>query len=142
MPATDRRTGIEVIDRDECLALARAEAVGRLAVVDHGRPHVVPVNFVLDGEDVVFRSFPGTKLDRLARGPVCFEVDRIDTARRSGWSVVMHGRGEEVTRWDPAALRDRLSQLGVDPWAPGDKPHLVRIVTSTITGRRVRPPAG
>ena len=138
MYASDRRTGIEVIHRDECLALAATQPVGRLAVVDHGRPHVVPVNFVLDGEDVVFRSFPGTKVDRLLDGPVCFEVDDVDAATRTGWSVVIHGRGEEVTRWDPAERRERLERLGVDPWAEGEKPHLVRIVAATVTGRRVR----
>ena len=141
MFATDRRTGIEVISRAECLELMATEPVGRLAVVDHGSPHVVPVNFVLDGEDVIFQSFAGTKVERLATGPVCFEVDRVDPATRSGWSVVIHGRGEEVTRWDPRERQERLEHLGVDPWASGEKPHLVRIVASTITGRRIRPSA-
>ena len=139
MFTTDRRTGIEVIDREECLALVASEPLGRLGAVDHGRPHVVPVNFVLDGEQIVFRSFPGTKVDRLAAAPVCFEVDHVDPATRSGWSVVIHGRAEEVTRWDPPDRRSRLEHLGVGPWAAGDKPHLVRIVPATITGRRVRP---
>src|SRR5262249_15027106 len=59
----DPRTQLEVLDRDECLALLARESLGRLAVVsDDGRPYVFPVNFALDGAAVVFRTDHGTKL--------------------------------------------------------------------------------
>jgi uncharacterized protein len=139
MPIIDSRTGIQVIDRDECLQLLADQQVGRLAVVQAGRPHILPVNYVLDGEGVVFRTAAGTKLEATTRAPVAFEVDAIEPGTRSGWSVVVHGLAQEVTRLDRPDLQRRLAALPLDPWAPGDKPHLVRIAPSSITGRRLSP---
>jgi nitroimidazol reductase NimA-like FMN-containing flavoprotein (pyridoxamine 5'-phosphate oxidase superfamily) len=136
--AVSPTTGIEVVARHECVALLGTQQVGRLALIDSGRPHIVPLNYALDGESVVFRSFPGTKIDRLTAGPVAFEVDEVDPRTRSGWSVVVHGRAEEVTAYDHADLRERIAHLDLRPWAPGDKPHLVRIIPKSITGRRIR----
>ena len=139
MKMTDRRTGIEVLDRGECLRLLATQEVGRIAVVDHGNPHIFPVNFVLDGDAVVFRTAVGTKLDASSRSLVAFEVDQLDTANRSGWSVVVHGWAQEVTDYDRADLVDRVRNLVLSPWAESDKPHLVRVAGHTITGRRVAP---
>ena len=133
----DERAGIEVVPRDECLRLLSEEVVGRIGFVVAGQAEVLPVNYVLDGEAVVFRTAAGTKLDWATRGPVVFEVDRIDRASRAGWSVIMHGRAEEVTSFDHVELQERVGALPVDPWAPGEKRHLVRIVAGAITGRRV-----
>lgn len=130
-------TGIEIIDRDECLTLLQGEEVGRLAVLDGGRPLILPVNYVLDGEDVVFRTAPGTKLDQGPRAPVCFEIDGFDRPHHAGWSVVVSGRLEEVTAYR-GELFARASHLPVHPWADGAKDHLMRVVPSTITGRRIR----
>jgi nitroimidazol reductase NimA-like FMN-containing flavoprotein (pyridoxamine 5'-phosphate oxidase superfamily) len=126
MRQVDARTGIEVMDRDECMFQLAGERVGRLAVVESGTPVIYPVNFVLDGSDVVFRSDDGTKVDAGLRAPVCFEVDRFDAPAREGWSVVISGRLEE----------ERVLDLTVDGWV-GPKPRAFRIVADRITGRRV-----
>jgi nitroimidazol reductase NimA-like FMN-containing flavoprotein (pyridoxamine 5'-phosphate oxidase superfamily) len=133
----DAATGLQVIAREDCVRLLATQEVGRLAMVDGGRPHLVPVNYAMDGECVVFRSFPGTKIARLGRSSVAFEVDELDRTARRGWSVVVHGRAEEVTAWDSADTRARVAGLDLLPWADGDKPHFVRIVPQTITGRRI-----
>jgi nitroimidazol reductase NimA-like FMN-containing flavoprotein (pyridoxamine 5'-phosphate oxidase superfamily) len=138
MKLVDERTGVEIIEREECLRLLGREVIGRIGFVDRGQPEVLPVNYVLDGEDVVFRTAEGTKLRTLGRAAVVFEVDRVDPADRSGWSVVVHGVAEQITVFDRVELRARAAALPIDPWAPGEKPHLVRIVPRTITGRRVR----
>lgn len=130
-------TGIEVIDCDECVALLAGDEVGRLAVIDGGRPLILPVNYVLDGEDIVFRTAPGTKLAQGPRSPVCFEIDGFDRAHHAGWSVVVTGRLDELTPYD-GELFTRASHLPVHPWASGAKDHVMRIVASTITGRRIR----
>jgi nitroimidazol reductase NimA-like FMN-containing flavoprotein (pyridoxamine 5'-phosphate oxidase superfamily) len=132
------RNGLEMLDRDECLRLLDGEEVGRLAVVKGGAPVVFPVNFVLDGDVVVFRTDGGTKLAAAGRAPACFEVDWFDRRRRAGWSVVVAGRLEEVTVYDGAAL-ERVRRLEVDPWAAGEKAHWLRLVPGRITGRRVGP---
>jgi hypothetical protein len=137
MKLVDDRSGIEVISREECLGLLADEVVGRIGFVVAGQAEVLPVNYVLDGDAVVFRTAAGSKLDGATRAPVVFEVDSIDRVTRSGWSVIMHGLAQEVTSFDRVEMRERVSALPIDPWAPGDKRHLVRIVPGSITGRRV-----
>ncbi|MGH9177242.1 MAG: pyridoxamine 5'-phosphate oxidase family protein [Acidimicrobiales bacterium] len=136
MDTIDTRTGLQSIERDECLRLLAAENVGRLAVVAGGAPVVFPVNYVLEGEEIFFRTDQGTKLDAGPRAPVCLEIDAIDRDARTGWSVVASGTLEEVTRYDPARRR-RVRSLPVDPWAGGAKDHWMRLVPSRITGRRI-----
>src|SRR5215510_8319698 len=101
----DARTGLEVLDHDECVRLLASDEVGRLALVDGGAPVVFPVNYRLDGEAIVFRTGAGTKLAIGPRGPVAFEVDAFDRPTRTGWSVLATGRLEEVTHFDPHTLQ-------------------------------------
>src|SRR4051812_40764712 len=137
MKLVDRRTGVEVVDTAECLRLIASEEVGRLAVVSGGQPHVIPVNYVVDGDTIVFRSADGTKLQAALEGPVAFEVDHFDRAGRGGWSVVVHGRAEVVTAAAPPADAARLIGLAPEPWADFPKEHLVRILPRSFTGRRI-----
>src|SRR5437763_13797599 len=96
MTRTTAAVAVE-IDRDECLQLLRSQPVGRVAMTTpDDSPLVVPVNYVVDGEFVVFRSDPGTKLRLLAARPVSFQVDFIDWFHRSGWSVLGRGRAYEA----------------------------------------------
>jgi nitroimidazol reductase NimA-like FMN-containing flavoprotein (pyridoxamine 5'-phosphate oxidase superfamily) len=136
MRLRDARTGIELIDRALCLRLLANDEIGRLAVVSGGAPVVFPVNYVLDGEAIVFRTAPGTKLEAVGRSPVCFEIDAFDRSTRHGWSVVVSGRLEEV---DEHASKEyaRVRALGVSPWAEGERDHFLRLVPERITGRRV-----
>ena len=130
------RTGIEVLDRGTCLELLAADVVGRIGIVAHGAPIVLPINYAMDDEVVVFRTGPGSKLAAAERGPVCFEIDGFDRDARTGWSVLVSGRLEEVTRHQHGLL-ERLRDVGVSPWIPEGRDHWMRIVPSHITGRRV-----
>lgn len=130
------RTGLEWLDRDECLRLLAADEVGRLAVIVGSAPAIFPVNYRMDGGAIVFRTDPGTKLDHGPRSRACFEIDQFDRAHHRGWSVVVTGRLEEVTPYD-ARSDARVHQLPVDPWAGGEKSHWVRLVPERTTGRRV-----
>jgi nitroimidazol reductase NimA-like FMN-containing flavoprotein (pyridoxamine 5'-phosphate oxidase superfamily) len=136
----DTRTGIEVMDQDECLFLLRGEVVGRLAVVHGNRPVIYPVNFVLDGEDIVFRTNDGIKVEAGLRSPVCFEVDQVNRGTHAGWSVVVAGRLEEALPDRDEAQR-RLVELPLESWA-GPRDHVFRVVAERITGRRVGPRSG
>ena len=138
MKSIDARTGIERIDRDECLGLLAADEIGRLAVVAGRSPAVFPVNYALDGESIVFRTDEGTKLNAAERAPACFEIDSFDREHRTGWSVIAAGRLEEVTHYDAVEF-ERARRLPVDPWAGGTKAHWMRLVPDRITGRRVTP---
>jgi hypothetical protein len=62
----------------------------------------------------------GAKLTSLLRAQaVTFEVDEIDEAARSGWSVIVSGRAEEVVRPDALA---HVEALGLESWVPADLP--------------------
>ena len=137
MRLVDSRSHIEVIDRDECVRLLRTQVVGRIAFVSGRDADVLPVNYALDGDAVVLATATGSKLWSAERGPVAFEVDDTDPATRSGWSVVVHGLAQEITELDAPGLVARLRALPLNPWAGGERPHLVRIAPQTITGRRV-----
>lgn len=134
--AVATNTKIEVIGVDECMALIRADEIGRLAIIDGNRPVIFPVNYAFDGEEIVIRTAPGTKLDHGTRSTACFEIDRLDRDHHCGWSVVVIGRLEELTAYNGADF-ERASGLPLHPWAAGTKDRILRLVPSSITGRRV-----
>ena len=134
----DNRTGLEELDRTECLTLLGQAPLGRLGVVIGGRPLVFPVNFTLDGEAIVLRTNEGTKLYAARNGPVAFECDGIDGAYHTGWSVLALGEVEEVGHPSDIA---RLERLPLTPWSASAKPIWLRIRPSTLTGRRIPPHA-
>jgi nitroimidazol reductase NimA-like FMN-containing flavoprotein (pyridoxamine 5'-phosphate oxidase superfamily) len=118
----------EVLDAQECLGLLATMSVGRVAVAVPGQaPLVVPVNFALDGDVIVFRTSAGTKLEALLNHPASFQVDMIDPFHHTGWSVLVQGFAYECSSAD----------LPVEPWASGPKLHWIRLFAGSITGRRL-----
>jgi uncharacterized protein len=125
-----------VLSEGECRRLLNAGGVGRVAVNTPDGPHIVPVNYAVHDDAVVFRTTPCSILgthgwrDRLA-----FEVDHLDHQRWRGWSVVAAGPGEIVedadelaaiqTVWDPR------------PWAGGHRPLYIRLRWDRLTGRQI-----
>lgn len=128
---------LETLDSDECFRLLAAAQVGRLGVVADHYPLIIPVNFGLDRGTIVIRSSAGTKLAALEHANVTFEVDDIDSASRSGWSVLVRGQAEEVGVEHGQELLERTRATGTSPWAPGQREHWVRIIPHQITGRRI-----
>jgi uncharacterized protein len=124
---------VEVLDMDACLGLLSSRYVGRLAYVRDGLPQVLPFNYVLDDGVVVLRTGPGELVDGLPR-PAAFEVDDADTPSHRGWSVVVHGRAEEVVE---EAELEAVRALPLRPWAPGSRAHYIRVLSRSITGRRI-----
>lgn len=119
------------LTHDECFELLRTQPVGRFAAAVPGEgPIVVPVNFIVDGDVIVFRSDMGTKIAALRHGPVSFQVDWIDWMHKTGWSVLARGVAYEATHFE-------VEHLDVNPWSSGDKRHWVRLVITEITGRRI-----
>lgn len=127
--------GLEVLPFDSCLSLLGAVSVGRVGFVAGGEVLVLPVNFVLDGDSVVFRTASGSKLAGAEdTSVVAFEADNYDDITQSGWSVMVSGRAEVVE--DDAEI-GRLSRLGLYSWASAlDRPFWIRIRPTSVTGRR------
>lgn len=122
------------IPRAECLELLASQPVGRVAYCDLNGPVVLPVNHVVEGEDIIFRTSPHTELARqIRKGHIAFEVDDFDAGNQSGWSVLVHGSAEYEDSVETRPL-DRP-----EPWADGFRPLIVRITPRLITGRRVSP---
>jgi nitroimidazol reductase NimA-like FMN-containing flavoprotein (pyridoxamine 5'-phosphate oxidase superfamily) len=131
------------LDEADCWRLLATQPVGRIAVMVGHYPLVFPVNYTLDGRNILFRTGAGTKLWAFNRSNVTFEVDEIDPVHRSGWSVSVRGSAREVDlRHDMGIAVDPGPAATVDqnpPWAPGDRSHVVRIVSDAISGRRICP---
>lgn len=135
MGTTDHtQDGTEVLSSAECWRLLRTHEVGRLAVSITDHPDIFPVNYVVDGEGVVFRTGPGTKLAAsvLGRG-VAFEVDGYDPLAGEAWSVVIKGRARQIERMTEYFAADDLPLF---PWHASPKPDIVRIELGVVTGRR------
>ena len=125
--------GMEWLTEPECYQLLGATGFGRVGVSVAGVPLILPVSFAMVGDDVVFRTGEGTKLDAArAEKIMTFEVDGFDARRRAGWSVLIVGNGEEIDR---SELDGRNAER-LHPAAPGERHHVVRIRTDMITGRR------
>jgi uncharacterized protein len=130
---TAAATAVGQLVRSECITRLRQASLGRLAFLTDGWPVVVPVNYVLDGETIVFRTDPGAKLDAVLCSPrVAFEVDSFDALYTSGWSVLVHGIAKEVAGEE----RDRLAAtIRLRSWAGGPKSHWIRVPMLQVTGR-------
>ena len=130
----DLKTGMTVLEPDQCLALLRDAEVGRLAVSIRDQPDIFPVNFVVDRGTVVFRTAEGTKLAAAVLGrAVAFEVDGVDAATGEAWSVVIKGQAVEIAHMHE---RFEAADLPLYPWSNWPKPRFVRVVPESITGRR------
>ncbi len=127
--------GLEMLPFDVCLRLLGSVPVGRVGFVADGEVLVLPVNHVLDGHDVVFRTGHGSKLSAAGGGrPVTFEADDYDERTRSGWSVLVNGEAEPV--YEDTEV-DRLERHGLRPWTSGaERPFWIRIRALSVTGRR------
>lgn len=124
---------------DTCATLLASHEVGRVAVCTHDGPRIVPINYVVVDDSVVFRTTPYSILGmRSWSGQMAVEIDEFEPERKSGWSVVATGRGEVVE--DSAELR-RI-QMGPNPlpWAGGQRWLYVRLRWSDLTGRSVGAP--
>lgn len=128
--------GLEILPLTECMRLLASVPVGRVAFHADGEVLVLPVNHVVDGQAIVFRTAAGSKLTAAERADiVTFEADDYDPRARSGWSVVINGRADLV--YEDAEIQ-RLSGLGLCPWATGvERPFWVRIRPASVSGRRI-----
>ncbi|MHB1172775.1 MAG: pyridoxamine 5'-phosphate oxidase family protein [Lacisediminihabitans sp.] len=63
----------------ECWAFLRENTFGRIALSAAGQLDIFPINFLADGETILFRTAPGTKLLELTiSGRVALEIDEAD----------------------------------------------------------------
>ena len=134
-PIVDRN-GLEVLERDQCLLLLAGRTLGRLGISAGALPVILPVNYRLVGDRIVFRTSPGTKLDAATRNAVvAFEVDDMDPFDHTGWSVLVTGIARPVD--DPADVAT-LARAGIPRWAPSEGEHIVELPLTMVSGRRIK----
>jgi uncharacterized protein len=132
---TDHR-GLTVLPFSECLRRLSEVPLGRLGLHSRGEILMLPVNHVIDGTSIAFRTDWGSKLEALSEGtPVSFEADAYDAASRAGWSVLVKG----VVEWvDDDADCQRLDRLAPVAWLPTSADAVwVRIRPEEVTGREL-----
>ncbi|MCP2335936.1 pyridoxamine 5'-phosphate oxidase family protein [Actinomadura rupiterrae] len=130
------RPTLSELDREACLALIAPGGVGRVAFDDGEGPSVLPVNYVMDGEEVVFRTSLAGRLNQKLAGllsgaevRIAFEVDDFDSEMREGWSVLLRGGARQ--------LGDEEDSAPVEPWPADARPARIRLNPKEITGRRL-----
>lgn len=126
--------GLEVLDRAACLELLASVPVGRVGASIDALPVVLPVNYVVANDRIIFRTGAGAKLAAASDGTVvAFEVDVYDAATATGWSVLV----QSIARIEPTgAIADAdLTELKV--WGANDADRLVSLDTDRMTGRRI-----
>jgi len=136
-PAVHGRA-LHTLSAAECFDLLQPGGIGRVAFGAATGIVVLPVNYVVAGKTIVFRTAPDTLLAVYAEGQVSFEADRFDEELREGWSVLIQGHAHKVTaEREVSQLEDRTH---LEPWAAGARDVYVRIAPARISGRRLSRP--
>jgi uncharacterized protein len=120
----------------ECRHLLSAGVVGRVAVSTPVGPRIVPVNYAIHDDAIVFRTSPYSELSTYGwNTELAFEVDDLDYETHQGSSVVALGRARVVQ--DPEEIAAIRAAWEPSPWAGGSRNLYVKLVWRELTGRRV-----
>ena len=133
--------GSEMLPTSECkrlLALgAKQHHHGHLGIPTDSAPLVLPIDYAIDGSDIVLQVGEGL-FAQLSGRLIAFQVDnssqdgQIDSSNDEGrWSVLVRGLATPV---DSGELPDHLPEPRVAE--PGNR--LVHIRADVLTGRRLR----
>ena len=121
---------------DECLRLLVGGVVGRVAIATPTGPHILPVNYSVVDDALIFRTTPYSLLGTYGRNAqLAFEVDHFDYEDQRGWSVVARGRADAVT--DPEEIKHIRDTWPPRPWADGTRNLYVKLPWTELSGRRI-----
>ncbi len=119
------------LNAEECWEALRGDEFGRLAYVLGGQVDLVPINYAVDEETLLFRTAEGSKLLGVVMGsPVAFEIDSFEGEQ--ALSVVVHGEARKLEE-DEA---HRADNLPLRPWVNTLKYNVVEVRPTSVTGRR------
>lgn len=127
--------GMEILGRDECLALLQTVPIGRIAITVDALPVILPVNFILNNDTIVMRTAEGAKLSAaMSHAVVALEADHFDAIDHAGWSVLVQGSSRVIE--DPSELA-KTAELPLRSWASDRTDRFVAVSLDVVTGRRV-----
>lgn len=107
--------------------------IARVVWTHDGAAAIVPVNYVVADGAVWFQTTPGSRLAQECAGQeLLLEVDAVDPAALSGWSVIVTGVAAKVVADD---VPDILAEIQV--WPQGQRPVFMRVEADRLTGRQL-----
>ena len=120
----------------KCRELLGANVFGRVGVCTPQAPVILPVNYSVVGEAIIFRTTPyGVVANHDWGARIAFEIDYVDYADHKGWSVLAVGQGVRIEDADEI---DRIKRTWEpQPWAGGDRPLYVKLAWDELSGRRL-----
>jgi uncharacterized protein len=122
---------ITQLEPNQCWEHLRANTLGRLAISVGDEIDIFPINYVVDGDSLVFRTAPGTKLLEVTIAQsVALEIDGFTA--NDAWSIVVKG---SAARLELQSEIDAADKLPLVPWVPTLKYTYVRIRPTTVSGR-------
>ena len=127
---------LRVLGPEECFGLLETGGVGRVGLMSADGIVMLPVNYAVTANTVVFRTAPDTLLAALANAPASFETDHLDEASREGWSILVQGRAHRVA--GEREVRSLEHGTRLEPWAAGARDVWVRVTPARISGRRIQ----
>lgn len=134
------RPVLQRLSEGECWERLGTHGIGRVAYGagrgDDEAPVVMPVNYVVDGRTIAYRTDPAGAAAVASGTSVAFETDFVDEEHRVGWSVLVAGTAEPIT--DDAAAQVLGRRPGGEPWAGGKRELWIRVVPREVSGRAIR----
>jgi uncharacterized protein len=130
MVTPDTQVPVVRLSAEECWELLETEELGRLAYRLVDEVHIVPINFVVNGGSVLFRTSSGNKLLAAAlQSDVALEIDWHDDL--TAWSVVARGHLRQLDEDE----EHRVESLPLQPWVPTLTYDVIELVPEVVTGR-------
>ena len=124
---------VQHLGETECWGRLLGAQLGRLAFDGRDSVEILPLNYVLRGRTIVFRTTADAAFLPQQRRPVSFEIDGWNT--HTAWSVIAHGRLRRTH--DPDAVA-REAASGLPPWVPEDgvpRSEIVELEIDAVSGR-------
>jgi nitroimidazol reductase NimA-like FMN-containing flavoprotein (pyridoxamine 5'-phosphate oxidase superfamily) len=132
-PLAAQRRLVELSPYECWQLLEKATRVARVVWTLDGAAAIVPVNYTVADGSLWFRTAPGSRLAQECPGrQVMVEIDSVDPATQSGWSVIVTGVAESI---EAADVPDILGGLQV--WPQGQRPLFMRVAADQVSGRRL-----
>jgi uncharacterized protein len=126
----------EELSVSACREKLKTATVGRLGVSIDALPVVLPIDFAVDGNSIVFRTDPGTKLSAaMNEAVVAFEVDDYDPVAQRGWSVLVQGVARQIRA---QSRLDRARSLSLRGGGRAGDAY-IEVQMEIVTGRYLEP---
>lgn len=126
----------EELSQERCWDLLRSNTTGRFGFLQQGRVMILPVNYLVDGQSIYFRTAgDGSIAEAVPSLESSLQIDDSRADRSEGWSVLVSGASSRVEDQD---LLTRLwGKVMAEPWAGGERNLFIRIHAESVTGRHV-----